>query len=75
MWIASSCPRVVMSPTFAPLRWISVLVPMVVPWLTIDTLAQNARSSMPSLPAASSSAATKPPLKSGGDEGAFDFGI
>ena len=71
MWIASSWPRVVIRPTFAPLRWISVLVPIVVPWLTIATSRQKDARSFPSLPAAISSAATNPALKSGGVDAAL----
>src|SRR2546421_4544520 len=33
MWIASSWPRVVIRPTFAPFLWISAFVPTVVPWV------------------------------------------
>ncbi len=71
MWIASSWPRVVMSPTLAPLRWISAFVPTVVPCVRTSTSWQNRSKESPRRSAAIRIAASMPSAKLSGVEGAF----
>ena len=69
MWIASSCPLVVIRPTLAPRFWMMVLVPTVVPWERKSMSRQKSSSGMPSACAPASSASIMPREKSGGVEG------
>ncbi len=63
MWMASSWPRVVMSPTFAPLRWISAFVPTVVPWVRTRICPQKSANSSSSRSAATRMAFSMPSAK------------
>src|SRR5262249_30816552 len=71
MRIASSWPRVVIRPAFAPLRWISAFVPTVVPWVRTSTSRQKASNDIPSRSAATRIAASMPSAKSRGVEEAL----
>ncbi len=69
MWIASSWPRVVIRPTFAPRFWMMVLVPTVVPCDRKAMSRQNLSIDRPSSAAPAPSASIMPRAKSGGVEG------
>ena len=69
MWIASSCPLVVMRPTLAPRFWMMVFVPTVVPCERNAMSRQNSFSESPSASAPAPSASIMPRAKSGGVEG------
>src|SRR5262245_52205171 len=69
MWIASSWPRVVSRPTFAPRFWMMVLVPTVVPCDRNSMLLQKRSRSMPSFSAPAPSASIMPREKSCGVDG------
>ena len=69
MWIASSWPRVVMSPTLAPFFWMMVLVPTVVPCERKRMSRQKRSRGTPSAFAPAPSASIMPRPKSCGVEG------
>ena len=71
MWMTSRCPRVVMSPTLAPRRWSSALVPTVVPRARRAVRVRSASVVSPSLSAAMASESSTPWEKSPGVDGAF----
>ncbi len=71
IWIASSCPRVVIRPTFAPFLWISAFVPTVVPWVSTAISLQNCSNESPRRSAATRIAASMPSAKLPGVEGAL----
>src|SRR5215831_18784893 len=67
--MASSWPRVVIRPTFAPLRWMSALVPTVVPCVSTATLGQNCSNGRSRRSEASRIAASMPSAKFSGVDG------
>src|SRR5437867_12255804 len=71
MWIASSWPRVVIRPTFAPFLWMSAFVPTVVPWVSTAISLQNCSNESPSRSAATRIAASMPSAKLAGVEEDF----
>jgi hypothetical protein len=71
MWIASSCPLVVISPTFAPRRWMSALVPTVVPCVRTEIRSQNVSNGSSRRSAATRIAFSMPSAKLPGVEAAL----
>ncbi len=69
MWIASSCPLVVIRPTRAPFFWMMVLVPTVVPCDRKAMSRQKSSSFTPSACAPAPSASIMPREKSPGVDG------
>ena len=71
MWMTSRWPLVVISPTRAPRRWSSALVPTVVPRARRAVRRSSASVESPSLSAASASESSTPWEKSCGVDGAL----
>jgi len=71
MWIASSWPRVVISPTRAPFLCISVFVPTVVPCVSTSIRRQKRPKGRPRRSAATRSEASMPAEKLPGVDGAL----